>query len=141
MAHWLVKSEPSTWSFSQQIEAGAAGTSWNGVRNHSAKLHLMAMQVGEEAFFYHSGEERRIVGTVAITRPYYPDPTDSTGRFGMVDVAVKQIFERPVTLDAIRKDPRLGEMVLVRNSRLSVQPVREAEWAAVLDLAGLGSIR
>ena len=135
MAHWLLKSEPATWSFAQQIEAGAAGTCWNGVRNHAAKNHLAAMAVGEEAFFYHSGSERAVVGVVAVTRAYYPDPTDATGRFGMVDVQAVRALARPVTLDAIKGDPRLGDMILVRNSRLSVQPVTGAEWDLVLALA------
>ena len=99
MAHWLVKSEPSAWSFADQIAAGEKGTSWNGVRNHAAKLNLMAMKVGEEAFFYHSNEGKAIVGIVAVTKPYYPDPTDESGRFGMVDFKAVRALERPVTLD------------------------------------------
>ena len=135
MAHWLLKSEPAKWSFAQQVEAGEAGTFWNGVRNHMAKQCLMAMRVGEECFFYHSNEERAVVGIVAVARSYYPDHTDETGKFGMVDVrAVRPL--PPVTLDRIRREPRLAGMVLVKNSRLSVQPVTEAEWAVVLELAG-----
>ena len=135
MARWLVKSEPAKWSFAQQVEAGEAGTHWNGVRNHVAKQYLMAMQVGEECFFYHSNEGKAVVGIVAVIRPYYPDHTDETGKFGMVDVkAVREL--PPVTLDRIKRDQRLGEMILVRNSRLSVQPVTDAEWAVVLELTG-----
>lgn len=134
MARWLVKSEPATWSFAQQVEAGQAGTFWNGVRNHVAKQYLMAMQVGEPCFFYHSNEGKAVVGIVEVIRAYYPDHTDETGKFGMVDLrAVREIA--PVTLDRIKREPRLSEMVLVRNSRLSVQPVTEAEWAAVLEMA------
>jgi predicted RNA-binding protein with PUA-like domain len=136
MAHWLVKSEPGTWSFDQQVAAGDAGTFWNGVRNHAAKNSLMAMRLGEEAFFYHSGAERRIVGTVEVIRAFYPDHTDATGKFGMVDVKAKRRFAEPVTLEAIKRDPRLAAMVLVKNSRLSVQPVTEAEWTAILAMAG-----
>ena len=134
MAHWLFKSEPTSWSFARQAAAGEAGTFWNGVRNHSAKLHLMAMRVGEQGFFYHSNEDRAIVGIVEVIKPYYPDHTDESGRFGMVDIkAVRPLG--PVTLDAIKREPRLADMVLVKNSRLSVQPVSQAEWGVVLELA------
>lgn len=134
MAHWLFKSEPTSWSFAQMEAAGAAGTFWNGVRNHSAKLHLMAMKVGEQGFFYHSNEDRAVVGIVEVIKPYYPDHTDASGRFGMVDVkAVKPLA--PVTLDAIKHEPRLSEMVLVKNSRLSIQPVTAAEWKIVMELS------
>jgi predicted RNA-binding protein with PUA-like domain len=134
MARWLVKSEPAKWSFAQQVEAGDAGTHWNGVRNHVAKQHLMAMRVGEECFFYHSNEGKAVVGVVEVIKPYYPDHTDETGKFGMVDLkAVRALL--PVTLERIKREPRLAEMVLVRNSRMSVQPVTEAEWALVLELA------
>ncbi|HEY8161513.1 MAG: EVE domain-containing protein [Methylocystis sp.] len=136
MAHWLLKSEPSTWSWDQQVEAGAKGTFWNGVRNHLAKKHLMAMRKGERAFFYHSNEERAIVGVVEIIKEYYPDHTDETGRFGMVDVKAAKPLKKPVTLAQIKAEPRLADMVLVNNSRLSVQPVTDAEWAVVLEMAG-----
>ena len=135
MAHWLVKSEPAKWSFAQQVEAGAAGTFWNGVRNHVAKQCLMAMAVGEQVFFYHSNDGRAIVGIVEVIKPFYPDHTDATGKFGMVDLkAVREL--PPVTLGRIRDEPRLAEMALVKNSRLSVQPVSDAEWAVVLEMAG-----
>lgn len=135
MAHWLVKSEPAKWSFDQQVAAGEAGTFWNGVRNHVAKQYLMAMQVGEQAFFYHSNEGKAVVGVVEVIRPYYPDHTDETGKFGMVDVKAVRALP-PVTLDSIKREPRLADMVLVKNSRLSVQPVTAEEWAVVLELAG-----
>lgn len=131
MAHWLLKSEPNSWSWQQQVEAGARGTPWNGVRNHSAKQNLMAMKVGDQAFFYHSGEGKEIVGIVAVTKPYYPDPTDETGTFGMVDVRADKPLKTSVSLTAIKAEPRLKDMVLVNNSRLSVQPVTEAEWKLV----------
>ena len=135
MAHWLLKSEPAKWSFARQVEAGEAGTFWNGVRNHVAKQHLMAMQVGEECLFYHSNEGKAVVGIVAVTKPYYPDHTDETGKFGMVDVKAVRALE-PVTLERIRAEARLAEMVLVKNSRLSVQPVTDGEWAVMLEMAG-----
>ncbi|MGY2050083.1 EVE domain-containing protein [Methylobacterium sp. JK268] len=137
MAHWLFKSEPSTWSWDQQVAAGEGGTFWNGVRNHLAKKHLQAMQVGEQGFFYHSNDGKAVVGIVEVIRPYYPDHTDESGKFGMVDIKAVAALPRPVTLDAIKADPRLENMVLVNNSRLSVQPVTEAEWATIRELGGL----
>lgn len=136
MAHWLVKSEPSTWSWEQQVAAGAKGTFWNGVRNHLAKQQMMAMKKGERGFFYHSNEERAIVGIVEIIKEYYPDHTDETGRFGMVDVKAVKALKNPVTLADIKAEPRLADMVLVNNSRLSVQPVTDAEWKIILGMAG-----
>ncbi len=135
MAHWLLKSEPSAWSWDQQVAAGAEGTFWNGVRNHLAKKHLVAMQTGEQAFFYHSNEERAVVGIVEIIKTYYPDHTDPTGKFGMVDVRAVRPLAHPVTLAEIKAEPRLGDMVLVNNSRLSVQPVTDAEWRIILEMA------
>ncbi|WP_395666338.1 EVE domain-containing protein [Methylocella sp.] len=137
MAHWLVKSEPFKWSWDQQVAAGTQGTFWNGVRNHSAKLNLIAMKVGEEAFFYHSNEGKEIVGIVEIIKPYYPDPSDASGKFGMVDLRAKTALKNPVTLAAVKADPRLKDMALVKLSRLSVQPVTEEEWAIVCALGGL----
>jgi predicted RNA-binding protein with PUA-like domain len=135
MAHWLMKSEPSSWSWDQQVAAGDNGTFWNGVRNHLAKKYLKEMKVGDQAFFYHSGEEKAVVGTVEIIKSYYPDPSDETGVFGMVDVKAVKPLAKPVTLAEIKADPRLKEMVLVKSSRLSVQPVTDAEWRAVLAMA------
>jgi predicted RNA-binding protein with PUA-like domain len=137
MAHWLFKSEPSSWSFAQQIEAGAKGTFWNGVRNHQAKLNLMAMNVGEQGFFYHSNEGKAVVGIVEIIKPYYPDPSDETGKFGMVDIRAVKALPREVTLEAIKAEKRLAKMVLVNNSRLSVQPVADDEWKIVCKMGGL----
>ncbi len=136
MAHWLFKSEPTTWSFDQQIAAGEKGTFWNGVRNHLAKKHLMAMQVGDRGFFYHSQEDKAIVGIVEVIKPYYPDHTDETGKFGMVDVRAVKALKNKVTLARIKAEPRLAGMTLVNNSRLSVQPVSDEEWRIVLELAG-----
>lgn len=137
MAHWLIKSEPGKWSWDDQVKAGEKGTFWNGIRNHSAKLNLMAMRIGEQAFFYHSNEGRDIVGIVEIIKSYYPDPTDPTGKFGMVDVRALKALQKPVTLDAIKADPRLKDMVLVTNSRLSVQPVSEKEWKIICTAGGV----
>jgi predicted RNA-binding protein with PUA-like domain len=137
MAHWLIKSEPKKWSWDDQRNAGPKGTFWNGVRNHVAKQNMMAMKLGEQAFFYHSNEGKEIVGIVEIIKLYYPDPSDESGKFGMVDVAALKPLIRPVTLEEIKADPRLGAMILVNNSRLSVQPVRDEEWALLLELGGL----
>ena len=135
MAHWLLKSEPSSWSFDQQVEAGKGGAPWNGVRNHTAKQNLMRMVVGEQAFFYHSNEGKAVVGIVAVIEPYYPDPSDTSGKFGMVDVRAVRRLAKPVSLDDIRANPALSDMMLVKNSRLSVQPVTDDEWAEVLAMS------
>ena len=137
MDHWLFKSEPSAWSFAQQVEAGAKGTTWNGVRNHAAKLNMMAMKLGDEAFFYHSNEGKAVVGIVEIIKLYYPDPTDDTGTFGMVDIRAVRALPQEVTLEAIKAEKRLAQMALVKLSRLSVQPVTEAEWKIVCKMGGL----
>ena len=136
MAHWLFKSEPSVWSWDQQVAAGGEGTFWNGVRNHVAKQNMMAMQVGERGFFYHSNEGKAIVGIVEVIRPYYPDHTDASGKFGMVDIRAVEPLPNPVTLDAVKAEPALRAMALVANSRLSVQPVTDTEWEIVLRMAG-----
>ena len=138
MAHWLFKSEPSSWSWDRQVAAGAAGTPWNGVRNHLAKNQLQAMKVGERGFFYHSNEGKAVVGIVEVIRPYYPDDTDPTGRFGMVDVKAVEALPHPVTLEAVKAEPGLADMALIRNSRLSVQPVTADEWRIVRGMGGLG---
>ncbi len=137
MAYWLLKSDPETWSWQDQTKAGRKGTFWDGVRNHSAKLNLMAMKVGEQAFFYHSGEEKKIVGIVEIIKPYYPDPTDKSGKFGMVDVRAVEALKEPVTLNAIKQDPRLANMELVKYSRLSVQKMSDKEWNIIRAMGGL----
>jgi predicted RNA-binding protein with PUA-like domain len=137
MAHWLFKSEPSAWSFEKLAGLGAKGTDWSGVRNHSAKLNMQAMKLGEEGFFYHSNEGKAIVGIVEVCKAYRPDPTDPTGKFGMVDIRAVRPLPRPVTLEEVKADKRLKDMALVTNSRLSVQPVTAAEWALVCKLAGL----
>ena len=137
MAHWLYKSEPSAWSWEQQAAQGPKGTHWNGVRNHGAKLNLMAMRCGEQGFFYHSNEGKAVVGIVEVIREYYPDHTDETGKFGMVDIKAVKALPRPVTLDDIKKEPGLEKMILVNNSRLSVQPVTDEEWEIVCRMGGV----
>ena len=137
MAHWLFKSEPSAWSFAKLADCGPHGTDWSGVRNHSAKLNMQAMKVGDKGFFYHSNEDKAIVGVVEVCKGYRLDPTDPTGKFGMVDIRAVRPLPRPVTLEAVKADKRLSSMALVTNSRLSVQPVTDAEWAHVCKLGGL----
>ncbi|MBF5093100.1 EVE domain-containing protein [Azospirillum sp. INR13] len=136
MAYWFGKIR------AVQIFLGPHGrrwpTHWDGVRNYQASNNLKAMEVGDRAFFYHSNEGLEIVGIVEIVRTYYPDPSDESGRFGMVDVAPVMPVRTPVTLKQIKADPLLQSMALVRQSRLSVCPVSEDEWARVCDLAGVG---
>lgn len=131
MAHWLMKSEPHVYSWDDLVRD--RGTEWDGVRNNAARLHLRAMKTGEEAFFYHSGDQRSVVGIMRIVREWRPDPKDPD----WVSVAVEPLRPLgPVTLKAIKADPRLAKMELIRQSRLSVAPVRDEEWEAVLELAG-----
>lgn len=135
MAGWLLKSEPFKYSWERMVAEGR--THWDGVRNHQASNNLKAMRVGDRAFFYHSNEGMEVVGVVEIVREYYPDPSDESGRFGMVDVAPVMPVKTPVTLKQIKADPALAGMALVRQSRLSVCPVNDAEWARVCELAGI----
>lgn len=137
MNYWLVKSEPSTWSWDQQVAKGAKGEAWTGVRNHTAKLNMMKMKKGDRAFFYHSNEGREIVGIVDIIREHYPDPTDKTAKFVCVDIAAVKPLKTPVTLDFIKTEPRLAEMDLVKFSRLSVQSVKSDEWKVICKLGGV----
>ncbi|HEY7382867.1 MAG TPA: EVE domain-containing protein [Beijerinckiaceae bacterium] len=137
MAYWLVKSEPSSWSWEQQVAAGAKGTFWSGVRNHTAKQNLQAMKKGDQAFFYHSNEGKEIVGVVEVIKEYYPDPSDETGKFGMVDVKAVAALPKPVSLAEIKGEPKLKDMALIKYSRLSVQPVTGEEWRIVRRMGGL----
>lgn len=136
MAHWLYKSEPFKWSWDQQVAAGTKGTHWDGVRNHLAKQQLLAMKIGDRGFFYHSNEGKEIVGIVEVIREAYPDPSDPTGKFVMVDIKAVAPLSNPVSLAAVKGEPRLSEMALMKFSRLSVQPVTDAEWDIVLEMAG-----
>jgi len=137
MKYWLVKSEPSVWSWDQQVAKGAKGEAWTGVRNHSAKLNMIAMKKGDRAFFYHSNEGKEVVGIVEIVREHYPDPTDESGKFVCVDIAADKPFKKPVTLVAVKAEERLAEMALLKLSRLSVQPVTAEEWKIVCKMGGL----
>ena len=138
MAHWLYKSEPFKWSWDDQVAAGAKGTHWDGVRNHAAKLNLMRMRTGDRGFFYHSNEGKEIVGIVEVIREAYPDPTAEAGEpWVVVDLKAVMPLKTPVSLEAIKREPRLADMALLKLSRLSVQPVTEAEWALVCQMGGI----
>jgi predicted RNA-binding protein with PUA-like domain len=136
MAHWLLKSEPDDWSWAQQVAKGRQGAEWTGIRNFSARNHLRAMKKGEQAFFYHTGKERAVVGIVKVIAEAHPDSTD--GAWPAVDVAAVKGLPTPVGLDQIKADRRLAGMALVRISRLSVQPVSEPEWRVICKMGGLG---
>ncbi|MGN6156010.1 MAG: EVE domain-containing protein [Sphingomicrobium sp.] len=131
MAHWLMKSEPSSYSWQDLVRDGS--TEWDGVRNNAARLHLKAMKAGDEAFFYHSMDERAVIGVMRIVREVGPDPKDPD--WVSVKVEPVRALERPVTLKDIKSEPRLAKMELIRQSRLSVAPVRDEEWAVVLELS------
>ncbi len=138
MAYWLVKSEPDAFSWDDQVKRGAKGEPWSGVRNHTAKLNLMKMKKGEKAFFYHSNVGKEIVGVVEIAREAYPDPTADEGApWVCVDTVALAPFKTPVTLETAKTDPALKDMLLVNNTRLSVQPVTAAEWKHICKLGGV----
>ena len=137
MRYWLFKSEPSTWSWDDQVKKGETGEEWDGVRNYQARNFMREMEVGDRGFFYHSQTEKAVVGIVEVMNEAHPDSTTDDERWECVDIKAVRPVERPVTLDMIKEDPRLAEMVLVKNSRLSVQPVTEEEWTIVCELAGV----
>lgn len=137
MAYWLVKSEPETWSWAQQKKEGRKGAEWTGVRNFQARSNMRKMKRGDLAFFYHTGEEKAVVGIVKVVKEAHPDSTDPSGQWDCVDVAALVDLPRPVTLAEIKA--KLKDMALARNPRLSVQPVSEAEWRKVCALGGLNS--
>jgi predicted RNA-binding protein with PUA-like domain len=138
MAFWLLKSEPDAWSWDQQVKKGAKGELWTGVRNHTAKLNLMKMKKGDRAFFYHSNVGKEIVGIVEVIREHHPDPTADAGTpWVVVDIKAVEPLPKPVTMDAIKADPKLKDMALVKFSRLSVQPVTETEWKLICKMGGI----
>lgn len=137
MAYWLVKSEPDSWSWDQQVKAGAKGTPWTGVRNHTAKQNLQKMKKGDRAFFYHSNVGKEIVGIAEVIKEAYPDPTDKSGMFVCVDLKAVEPLKTPVTLDAVKKEKKLADMALIKLSRLSVQPVTAEEWKIVTKMGGV----
>ena len=128
-----MKSEPSVWSWQNQLDRGEKGEGWDGVRNYQASNNMKSMAIGNLAFFYHSVSEKQIVGIVKVCAPYHPDPTDKSGQFGMVTVKAVKSLKKPVTLAEIKADERLQDMALIRQSRLSVTPVTAIQWAIIMD--------
>jgi len=139
MRYWLFKSEPSTWSWDDQVARGDAGEEWDGVRNYQARNFMRDMKVGDRGFFYHSQAEKAVVGIVEVIAEAHADSTTDDPRWECVDIRAIKPVETPVTLEMIKAHPRLADMVLVRNSRLSVQPVTEDEWEIVCGLAGVST--
>ena len=137
MAHWLMKTGPEEFSWDDCVKRGAKGEPWTGVRNFTARGNMKAMKKGDHTFFYHTGDERQIVGIAEVIRESYPDPTDEKGVFVVVDVRAIKPLPKPVTLAAIKAAPRLKEMALVKYGRLSVQPVTASEWTLVCRMAGM----
>jgi predicted RNA-binding protein with PUA-like domain len=134
MAYWLMKSEPSAYSWQQMLKDKKTG--WTGVRNYQAANNMKAMKTGDECFFYHSNDGKEIVGIVKVVKTYHPDPTDETGKFGMVEVSPVRSLKTPVGLATIKDNVKLKNMAFVKQSRLSVSPVTDAEWAVILKMAG-----
>ncbi|MBT0957732.1 EVE domain-containing protein [Alphaproteobacteria bacterium KMM 3653] len=138
MRYWLFKSETSTWSWEQQVAKGEAGEEWDGVRNYQARNFMREMSLGDRGFFYLSQKDKKIVGIVEVCAEAHPDSTTDDDRWDCVDIKAIEPLPKHVTLDQIKTEPKLAEMVLVKNSRLSVQPVTEAEWALICAMGGLG---
>ena len=135
MAHWLVKSEPNAWSWDDHVKAGVA--EWDGVRNHQANNNMKEMTIGDKSFFYHSIDEKQIVGVLEVVKEHYPDHTDVTGKFGMVDFRALFPVKKPVSLANIKADKRLSDFLLVRQSRLSVLPVKDKHWKIICKMADI----
>jgi predicted RNA-binding protein with PUA-like domain len=135
MAYWLFKSESGAWSWDDQVKSGI--DCWDGVRNYQAANNMKAMKLDDKGFFYHSVNEKQIVGIVKIAKEYYPDHTDESGRFGMVDVEPVEAFKTPVTLKQIKAHPQLSELALVRHSRLSVMPIDDRSWEILCEMGGV----
>ena len=136
MAYWLFKSEPNTWGWDDQVAKGDEGEEWDGVRNYQARNNMRAMKIGDRGFFYHSIDQKRVVGVVEVIAEAHPDSKADDDRWECVDIKAIAPFPRPVTLQDCKDDPRLSGMILVNNSRLSVQPVTDEEWRIVCDLGG-----
>ena len=140
MRYWLFMSEVTTWSWDQQVAKGEAGEEWDGVRNYQARNFMREMEVGDLGFFYHSQKEKEIVGIVEVCAAAHPDSSTDDDRWECVDIRAVKSLPKPVTLEDCKAEPRLKDMVLINNSRLSVQPVTEAEWKIVCDMGGVGEL-
>ena len=136
MQYWLFKSEPNTWSWDQQVAKGETGEEWDGVRNYQARNNMRLMKLGDRGFFYHSLSEKAVVGLVEVCAEIHPDSTTEDERWECVDIKAIAAMPKPVTLQMCKGDERLKDMVLVNNTRLSVQPVRPEEWAIICELGG-----
>ena len=139
MKYWLFKSEPSTWSWDDQVAKGDAGEEWDGVRNYQARNFMREMAVGDRGFFYHSQTEKAVVGIVEVITEAHPDSTTDDDRWDCVDIKAVGPLQNPVTLEMVKADSRLSEMALIRNSRLSVQPVTAEEWRIICEMGGVGA--
>ena len=137
MNYWLFKSEPNTWGWDQQVAKGDVGEEWDGVRNYQARNFMRDMAIGDRGFFYHSLKEKAVVGIVEVCALAHPDSSTDDPRWDCVDIKAVKPLKSPVTLEMVKADPRLADMILVRNSRLSVQPVTAEEWAIICALSGL----
>ena len=137
MEYWLMKSEPSTWSWEQQVKVGSKGEGWDGVRNYQASNNMKKMKKDDLCFFYHSVKERDILGIVKVKKEYHPDPTDKSKRFGMVSVVAVKSLKNRVNLDQIKNDKRLRHLALVKQSRLSVMPIDAKSWKIICNLGGI----
>ena len=137
MNYWLFKSEPGTWGWDDQVKRGAKGEGWDGVRNYQARNNMIAMKKGDLGFFYHSVNEKRVVGIVEVIKEFQPDPTDKSGKFGMVTVKAVEAMPRPVTLAEIKEEPKLADIALIKQSRLSVMPITPAQWKQICKMGGL----
>ena len=131
--YWLLKSEPSTWSWDDQVKAGVE--MWDGVRNYQARNNLIKMKKKDLCFFYHSVSEKLIIGIVEVVKEHYPDPTDKTGRFVVTDVRTKKKLKRPISLEEIKSTPKLSNMALIKQSRLSVMPLTKSEWETIIKIS------
>ena len=137
MNYWLFKSEPSSWSWQDQLSRGKKGEGWDGVRNYQASNNMKKMKKGDLCFFYHSVKERDVVGIVKVVKEYHPDPTDKSKRFGMVSVSAVKPLKKRVNLDQVKSDTRLNHLALVKQSRLSVMPIDKKSWTIICNLGGI----
>ena len=135
MQYWLIKSEPDVWSLTQQEKVGDKGAMWDGVRNYQARNNLMKMKKKDLCFFYHSVSEKKIVGIVEVSKEYYPDPTDQTGKFVVTDVKTLKKLKKPVTLEQIKNNPKLSNIALIKQSRLSVMQLKKTEWDEIIKIS------